>query len=117
MIYSSEHYSTALLEKLVRGSGQLPHNQHFVTISIPRGVSYEIFLPPALPGWDAMPATVSKPYGELWCRQRRSAILLVPSVVARLDRNILINPAHPDFALIETSLHEPVFWDRRLFAG
>lgn len=117
VIYTSEHYSTALLEKLVRGSGQLPPNQHFVTISIPRGVSYEIFSASALPGWDTMPATVSKPYGELWCRERRSAILLVPSVVARLDRNVLINPAHPDFALIETSLHEPVFWDRRLFAG
>ena len=117
VIYGSEHYSTALLEKLVRGSGQLPSNQHFVTISIPRGVSYEIFSPPTLPGWDTMPATASKPYGELWCRERRSALLLVPSVVARLDRNVLINPAHPDFALIETSLHEPVFWDRRLFAG
>ncbi len=117
VIYSSEHYSTALLEKLVRGSGHLPPNQHFVRISIPRGVSYEIFAVPALPGWDTMPATVSKSYGELWCRERRSAILLVPSVVARLDRNVLINPAHPDFALIEASLHEPVFWDRRLFAG
>ena len=117
VIYSSEHYSTALLEKLVRGSGHLPPNQHFVRIGIPRGVSYEIFSAPALPGWDTMPATVSKSYGELWCRERRSALLLVPSVVARLDRNVLINPAHPDFALIETSLHEPVFWDRRLFAG
>jgi RES domain-containing protein len=117
VIYSSEHYSTALLEKLVRGSGRLPPNQHFVTITIPRGASYETFSAPALPGWDSMPATVSKSYGETWCRDRRSAILIVPSVVARLDRNILINPAHPDFSLIEASLHQPVFWDRRLFAG
>jgi len=101
----------------VRGSGRLPPHQHVVTISIPRGVSYEIFSAPALPGWDTMPATVSKSHGELWCRERRSAILLVPSVVARVDRNVLINPAHPDFAMIEASLHEPVFWDRRLFAG
>ncbi len=40
---------------------------------------------------------------------------MVPSVVARTDTNILINPAHPDFPSMETSLHEPVFWDRRLF--
>lgn len=116
VIYGSEHYSTALLEKLVRGSGQLPPNQHFVAITLPRGLSYEIFSAPSLPGWDNMPATISKHYGETWCRERRSAILLVPSVVARLDRNILINPAHPEFPQIETSLHEPVFWDRRLFA-
>jgi RES domain-containing protein len=117
VIYSSEHYSTALLEKLVRGSGQLPPNQHFVAITFPRGLSYEIFSPPSLPGWDGMPATVSRRYGETWYRERRSAILLVPSVVARLDRNVLINPAHPEFPQIETSLHQPVFWDRRLFAG
>ena len=115
VIYSSEHYSTALLEKLVHGSGRLPPNQHFVTITLPRGLTYEVFSPPELSNWDAMPASASKLFGERWCQERRSAILLVPSVVARLDRNVLINPAHPEFALIEASLHEPVYWDRRLF--
>lgn len=117
VIYTAEHYSTALLEKLVHGSGRLPPNQHYVEITIPRGTRYEVFSPPALPGWDAMPATVSKAFGEAWCVERRSAILIVPSVVARLDSNILINPAHPDFAGIATGLHQPVFWDRRLFGS
>lgn len=115
LIYTSEHYSTAVLEKLVHGSGRLPPNQHFVQITLPRGLSYEVFSPPTLPGWDAMPATVSKAFGELWCTERRSAILFVPSVVARPDRNILINPAHREFSSISVSLHEPVYWDRRLF--
>lgn len=117
MIYAAEHYSTALLEKLVHGSGRLPPNQHFVRIAIPAGMSYEVFSPPSLPGWDSMPANSSKQFGEAWCREKRSAVLLVPSVVARLDRNFLINPAHPEFSRIETSLHEPVFWDRRLFGA
>jgi len=117
LIYAAEHYSTALLEKLVHGSGRLPPNQHSVQITIPRGTSYEVFSPAALPGWDAMPATVSRAFGEAWCREKRSAILLVPSVVARPERNVLINPAHPEFATIHASLHEPVFWDRRLFGG
>lgn len=117
LIYTSEHYSTALLEKLVHGSGHLPPNQHHVQITLAKGMSYEIFSPPALPGWDAMPATVSKAFGERWYKEKRSAILLVPSVVARLDRNILINPAHPEFTTIAVSLHEPVFWDRRLFGS
>jgi RES domain-containing protein len=115
MIYASLHYSTALLEKLVRGSGRLPPNQHFIRITVPRGLSYEVFSPPALPGWDALPATVSRDFGERWCTERRSVILLVPSVVARVDKNVLINPAHPEYPAIETGLHEPVFWDRRLF--
>ena len=100
----------------MRSTGTLPPNQHFVRISVPRGASYEVFSPPALPGWDAMPASVSKAFGERWCLERRSLLLIVPSVIARLDRNFLINPAHPEFADIATSLHEPVFWDARLFA-
>lgn len=115
LIYTSEHYSTALLEKLVRNSGLMPENQHFVRITLPRGLSYEVFSPPALPGWDAKRPMVSKDFGERWCLEKRSAVLLVPSVIARLDRNVLINPAHPEFATIEASLHEPVYWDRRLF--
>ena len=95
IIYTSEHYSTALLEKLVHGSGHLPPNQHYVEITIPHGLSYEVFSPPSLPGWDTMPATVSKAFGERWCAEKRSVILMVPSVVARLDSNVLINPAHP----------------------
>ena len=117
VIYTSEHYSTALLEKLVHGSGRLPPNQHYVRVIIPRGLTYEIFSPPGFPGWDSMPATISKDFGEEWCLDKRSAILIVPSVVARLDSNILINPAHPDFPGIEPGLHQPVFWDRRLFGS
>ncbi|ESZ01119.1 hypothetical protein X737_38980 [Mesorhizobium sp. L48C026A00] len=64
-----------------------------------------------------MPATVSKGFGETWCLDRRSVILLVPSVVARLDCNVLINPAHPEFSRIQTSLHQLVYWDGRLFGA
>lgn len=117
VIYTSERYSTALLEKLVHGSGRLPPNQHYVEITIPRGLSYEVFAPEMLPGWDAMPALPSKLFGEAWRRERRSAILIVPSVVARLDNNVLINPVHPEFRSITASLHRPVFWDQRLFGS
>jgi RES domain-containing protein len=35
--YCSEHYSTAMLEKLVHGSGALPPHQHYVEITIGNG--------------------------------------------------------------------------------
>lgn len=60
IIYTSEHYSTVLLEKLVHGSGRLPPNQHDIEITIPRELSYKVFLQPSLPGWDTMPATVEQ---------------------------------------------------------
>ncbi|OAP40338.1 RES family NAD+ phosphorylase [Sinorhizobium americanum] len=117
VIYTSEHYSTAVLEKLVHGSGRLPPNQHYVQVTIPRGVTYEVFSTAAMAGWDSMPAVASKEFGEAWCLQKRSALLIVPSVVARLDQNIIINPAHPDFPRITVSLHQPVYWDKRLFGS
>jgi len=115
MIYTSERFSTALLENLVHGSGRLPPNQHCVEIIIPPGVSYEMFEVVAHRGWDMATGAVSKPYGETWQQSNRSLLLIVPSVVARLDMNVLINPEHPDFARVAHGLHRPVYWDKRLF--
>ena len=36
VIYASESYGTAMLEKLVHGAGRLPPNQHYVRIALPR---------------------------------------------------------------------------------
>lgn len=115
MIYASEHYSTAMLEKLVGGMGEMPPDQHFVEIGIPNGLSYEVMSPPHLPGWDDLSRSVSRDYGDAWCKAQRSVVLMVPSVVARMERNILINPAHPEFPRITVGLHQPIWWDQRLF--
>jgi RES domain-containing protein len=117
MIYASEHYSTAMLEKLAHGSGFLPPNQHYIEITIPNGVSYEILNVAKLPGWDDPAGSVSKPFGHQWRHSGRSALLIVPSVVARLENNILINPEHPDARAITHGLHQPVWWDRRLYGS
>jgi len=117
LIYASEHYSTAMLEILANGAGQFPDNQHFIEITIPNGVSYELLNPAHLPGWDDNRAGVSQVYGEAWQIARRSLLLLVPSVVARMERNVLINPGHAEFPRITHSLHQPVWWDRRLFGS
>jgi RES domain-containing protein len=116
MIYASEHYSTAMLEKLVHGSGRLPPNQHFIDITLPNGLTYEVVTPHHLPGWDDPLGGVSKAHGDCWHKERRSVLLMVPSIVARLESNVLINPEHPEFAHITHGLHQPVWWDRRLFA-
>jgi RES domain-containing protein len=117
MIYTSEHFSTAMLEKLAHGSGRVPPNQHYIEVTIPSGLSYEMLDEPSLPGWAAEDTTASRLYGDKWQQQRRSLILIVPSVVARVDKNILINPSHAEFGPITHSLHHPVWWDNRLFGS
>lgn len=116
IIYASEHYSTAILEKLVDGSRKIPPNQHFIEITLPNGLSYEVVTPHILPGWEAKDCRAAKNFGDIWQKANRSAVLIVPSVVARMENNFLINPFHPEFGQITTSLHTPVWWDDRLFA-
>jgi RES domain-containing protein len=117
VIYASRYYSTAMLEQLVRGSSALPPNQHFIEITIPNGVTYEVLDPARLPRWDDASLMASQAYGEAWQTARRSLLLLVPSVVARMEHNVLINPEHPEFPRVTHGLHQPVWWDRRLFGA
>lgn len=116
MIYTSEHYSTAMLEKLVHLNAVLPPDQHFIRITIPNGVSYEVFQTAAHPGWDGPDETICKSFGATWHAARRTVLLLVPSMPARVERNILINPLHHEAARITHELPDPVWWDARLYA-
>ncbi len=115
MVYTSEHYSTAMLEKLIHSNGVLPPNQHFIQITIPNGVSYEMFQTAKHPGWDGKNETICKTFGEKWIQEARSAILMVPSIPARVERNFLINIDHRDADGISYQLPEPIWWDDRLF--
>ena len=54
--------------------------------------------------WRASPAPPStRAIGDHWFQGSRSAVLSVPSAVSPLERNYLINPAHPDFRKIKIS--------------
>ncbi|MDR3538346.1 MAG: RES domain-containing protein [Acetobacteraceae bacterium] len=117
MIYTSEHYSTAMLEKLAHGNGHMPPNQHWIEITIPPGVSYEVLSTAHHPGWDAEDCLVAKAYGRAWQQSKLSLLLVVPSVVARMERNVLINGGHPEVGRITHGLHQPIWWDGRLFSG
>ena len=67
------------------------------------------------PGWSDRGGDVARRFGAAWYAERRSAILIVPSVVARMERNVVFNTAHPDFAGVSAGLEAPVWWDERLF--
>jgi RES domain-containing protein len=87
-----------MLEKLVHANSLLPPNQHYIRITILNGVSYEVVQTARRPGWDAKNEMICRTFAETWYHEQRSALLLVPSLPARLERNILINPLHPDAA-------------------
>lgn len=117
VIYASLHYGTAMLEKLAHYNGLLPPNQHFVEIEVPAGTSYEVVTKDSLPGWDRPDGRAARTFGSAWLRDRRSAILIVPSYVSREESNLLINPHHPEAKSIRPGLERPVRWDARLFGA
>lgn len=116
VIYASEHYSTAMLEKLVHYEGEMPPNQHFIEITVPAGTYYEVVNPDLIADWADASGEAARRFGRSWYAQTGSAILIVPSIVARMDRNIVFHTGHADFRTIKTGLETPIWWDSRLFS-
>jgi len=115
VIYAGEHYSTAMLEKLVHLGGLMPPNQHFIEIDLPKGLSFVRITKDTLPEWASANQAAARRYGVAWARACNAALLIVPSYVARMEHNIVINPRHEEFASIQHSLPAPIWWDERLF--
>jgi len=117
VIYGSLSYACAMLEILAHANiGRIPLTHRFVIAALPDDVLIERHDASTLPvGWDAESSSVARGFGDQWLKEARSVVLLVPSVVARLEWNALVNPHHPDAARLILSAAEKVVWDRRLF--
>jgi RES domain-containing protein len=117
LIYASEHYATAILEKLVHaGRTQLPGLHHAAAIQIPDHLASEEFDPGLVPNWDREDSASAREYGDDWHATGRTAVLIVPSLPGQpVERNFIINPAHPDAARISVMPSFDVVWDGRLF--
>jgi RES domain-containing protein len=99
------------------GIGRVPRTHVAVEIAIAGTIAVERHEEGGLPaGWDHADLRVARTFGDAWLREQRTAVLIVPSVVARREGNVLINPQHRDFSNIIASAPEPVVWDDRLFA-
>ena len=118
VIYGSLSSACAMLEILAHASiGRIPDTQQIVIAEVPdEDALIERHEPASLPeGWDAEDSGVARQLGDDWLAARRSLVLVVPSVVARLEFNAVVNPAHRDFSRVRVSAPEAVVWDRRLF--
>ena len=115
VIYAAETYAGALLEILVHASGNVPQSQGYVEIEIPAGLSIEEITQDDLPRWDALSFEATRALGDRWYDERRKPVLIVPSVVTQVERNVLINQEHPEFPLVRASQAVPVRWDARLW--
>ena len=118
VIYGSLSYACSMLEILVHANiGRIPTTHSYVVAEVPANVTVERHETQSLPmGWDSTEASIARQFGDQWIEEARSAVLLIPSVVAKLEWNAVVNPRHPDARQISVSQPQAVVWDRRLFS-
>lgn len=118
-IYGSLSYACSMLEILVHANiGRIPTTHCYVVAEVQARVPIERHDSAALPlGWDSDDHSIARRFGDQWLAELRSAVLVVPSVVARLEWNGIVNPLHPAAAQLVVSQSHKVIWDKRLFAS
>jgi len=108
VIYAAEHASLAVLETLIHAGGRKIPPRSLTRITIPDDLTIESAT------WMEMPT--SQPFGDAWVRDKRSAVLRVPSIaVNQKESNFVFNPAHADFARIGHDPAEEFVFNPRFF--
>lgn len=103
MVYASSTRALAALECIVHVDLAIaPADLRTVTLDVPDALSSEeIGAADLPPGWERFPApTALAEIGSAWIAELRSAVLFVPSAVVAEERNILLNPLHPEFTQV-----------------
>ena len=65
--------------------------------------------------WRELDNLACRDLGSAWAASRRSLALAVPSVVVDGDSNLILNPAHPNFAKVTFKEPVPFRFDPRMF--
>lgn len=91
---------------------------------LPKLVAVELHIPKDIPAqtvtWDDLPEKPGighyRDIGDRWLEDQRFAILNVPSLVIGVERNFVLNPAHPDFHRVQLVSQQDFKFDNRMGA-
>jgi len=118
VVYAASSRALAQLEKRVHANGVAPVKQALIRLELPFGavlLDAQCDLALESPRW-RVDEGYTQGVGVAWVQSTASLGLWVPSVVEPQERNLLINPAHPQYASIAvvTEILDFAF-DPRLF--
>ena len=104
IVYCSRNPATALLEMLVHleiDAEDRPEKFQVLKIEVPDAVSRETVEVGSLPEVWMTDLIATQGVGDGWLRERRSALLEVPSVLVPETWNVLVNPVHGDVSQLK----------------
>lgn len=116
VVYVSANQSTAALEVFIHNRPFSPNGKYKAFhLQWPDELT-EIFPVKKLPAdWRrSPPARSTMEIGDRWWRERRTAVLAVPSAISPADTNFLLNPEHRDFKRIRIASPIDYDFDSRL---
>ncbi len=114
IVYAASSRALCQLEKRVHSNGANLKSQILVRLDIPEDVALADVVD--LPTDWRSDETATQQIGMQWIAGMSSLGLWVPSFIEPLDRNLLLNPAHPDYLkVVLTVERDPFAFDPRLF--
>lgn len=116
VLYSGSSRALCQLERRVHCNGFAPANMALLRLELPATASLEDAAPLLSLNWrHDMGSTQA--IGTDWARSARSLGLWVPSFVEPAERNLVLNPRHPQYADIVVHIEQnPFKFDPRLFS-
>lgn len=118
IVYSSGSLSLATLELFVHVDPlTIPSDLVSIELNIPDDIVVRELHDVDLPNdWRTTPHTVAtQAIGDAWVSAKKELVLSVPSVVVPAERNLLLNPAHPDIGRVTMSAPQPFSFDPRMW--
>lgn len=114
LVYLAGTRSLSLLELLVHvDPSEVPVDYVFLPVTVPDSVRIESLDLSSLPTNWRKAATLAE-YGDRFVQEGRTALLAVPSVIVPQEMNYLLNPAHPQATLLQSTEAEVFEVDERL---
>ena len=116
-MYCATNESLAMLELRVHSPHPYPRTRWKFAIEVPDDALTSVAIDELPRGWNKLPAgPASKRFGDAWVAANSSLGLLVPSVVASEENNLMLNPSHPRFQEVRVLSKRRVVLDKRLYS-
>lgn len=117
MVYTSTSLALAAIEFFVHlDPSAAPHDLVSVQAKIPDTLRLDkVAIEELSSDWRRIDNRNLQQLGTDWARSKKSVALAVPSAALEGEWNVLLNPAHADFAKIEVSSAKPFRYDERMF--